>query len=292
MIIKDIQARTLLGYVKQPDPWFGLKYNLNLYRGCQHQCIYCDTRSECYRIENFNQEILVKANAIDLLRQELSRKRIKGTIGFGSMNDPYMPLEADLQMTRRALEVVSDFKFPVHIITKSDLVTRDIDLLQKINKTYCAVSITVTTTDDSLAGVIEPGAPSPSRRLAAIRALSEAGILCGITLMPVLPFIEDNEPNIEAVVREAADHGAKYILLSLGMSMRDRQREWYYHCLDQSFPGLRQRYVNTYGENYHCPVPDACKLESFFNRLCLEHRISRQMPMYTGQNQAEQPGLF
>ena len=146
-MIKEITAKVLLSPVKQPDDWFGLKFNMNLYRGCQHQCIYCDSRSECYQIENFK-DVLVKVNAIDLLRDEISRKRVKGTIGTGSMNDPYMPLEAKRELTRGALQVIADFLFPVHIVTKSDLVLRDLDLLRTIHQVYAAVSLTITTADD------------------------------------------------------------------------------------------------------------------------------------------------
>src|SRR5512136_1944557 len=150
-MIHEVTARTLLSSARQPDPWFGLKYTMNLYRGCQHQCIYCDSRSECYQIENFNQDVLVKVNAIELLQRELAGKRVIGTIGTGSMNDPYMPLEAEVQLTRHALEVIAGSGFPVHVITKSDLVLRDIDLLEEINrKSYAAVTFTVTTADDSL----------------------------------------------------------------------------------------------------------------------------------------------
>jgi DNA repair photolyase len=163
-MIREIQAKTLLARVKGRDDWFGLYYNMNLYRGCQHQCIYCDSRSECYQIEDFNHDVLVKANAIDLLRRELPGKRVIGTIGTGSMNDPYMPLEADVRLTRRALEIIAGSGFPVHIITKSDLVLRDVDLLEEIShKAYAAVTFTITTADDALSKRIEPGAPVSSR---------------------------------------------------------------------------------------------------------------------------------
>src|SRR5512136_875013 len=191
-MIKEIQAQVLLSSAKRPDPWFGIKYTMNLYRGCQHQCIYCDSRSECYQIENFA-DILIKANAIDLLRKELARKRVRGTVGTGSMNDPYMPLEATVNLTRRALEVIAEFRFPVHIITKSALVLRDLDLLKEIGRLYAAVTFTITTYDDGLSKMLEPGAPVSSRRLAAMQTLSAAGILTGVALMPVLPFIEDTE---------------------------------------------------------------------------------------------------
>jgi DNA repair photolyase len=148
--VKDIQAKVLLSHVKQPDTWFGLKYNMNLYRGCQHRCIYCDSRSECYGIEDFDGEVLVKANAIELLREELARKRVKGTIGLGSMNDCYMPLERELNLTDRALALIAQFGFMVHVMTKSDLVLRDLDTLEEINQRYATVSFTITTADDEL----------------------------------------------------------------------------------------------------------------------------------------------
>ena len=155
----------------------------------------------------FQPRCLVKVNAIELLRKELAGKRVVGTIGTGSMNDPYMPLEAEKQLTRRALETIAEFQFPVHIITKSDLVLRDLDLLEQIGRTYAAVTFTITTADDDLGKKLEPGAPLPSRRLAAMRRLSENGILTGLTMMPILPFIEDNEENISRIVTLARENG-------------------------------------------------------------------------------------
>jgi DNA repair photolyase len=149
-MIEEIKAKTILNHVKQPETWFGLKYNMNLYRGCQHQCIYCDSRSDCYRIEDFA-KIQVKINALDLLEDVLPRKRVRGTIGFGSMNDPYMPVERDYRLTEKSLEIILVNEFPVHILTKSDLVLRDIELLMEISNVYAAVSFTITTADDELA---------------------------------------------------------------------------------------------------------------------------------------------
>ena len=241
-MITEIQAKTILNHVKQPDTYFGLKYNLNLYRGCQHQCIYCDSRSECYQIENFA-DIHVKVNAIDLLADALPRKRVRGTIGFGSMNDPYMPLEREYQLCRRALEVIAKHQFPVHIITKSDLVLRDIELLKEINQVYAAVSFTITAADDELAKQTEPGAPPSSARFAAMRQLADAGIHTGVTMMPILPFIGDTEENITRLVELAHQNGASYILPWFGMSLRAGSRDWYYDQLDQRFPGIKQKYV-------------------------------------------------
>ena len=283
-MIKEIQAKTLLARVKGPDDWFGLYYNMNLYRGCQHQCIYCDSRSECYQIENFDHDVLVKANAIELLRKELAGKRVVGTIGTGSMNDPYMPLEADIQLTRRALEVIAEFGFPVHAITKSDLVLRDLDLLVEISrKTYAAVTFTVTTADDALSKKLEPGAPVSSRRLAAMKSLSENGLLTGVTMMPILPFIEDNTENISRIVTLAHENWAVYVLPAFGMTLRDRQRAYYYTKLDTLFTSLRPRYEKAFGERYSASAQNAGKLGKVFNDVCREYGIATKMPVFVPQ---------
>lgn len=290
MPFDEIEAKTLLGTVPQPDAWFGLKYSMNLYRGCQHQCIYCDTRSECYGIDDLGR-IAVKVNAIDLLREELSRKRVRGTIGTGSMNDPYMPLEGEVQQTRRALEVIANFRFPVHIVTKSDLVVRDLTLLSRIAKVYAAVSFTITTADDELARKVEPGSPAPSRRFEAMQAVSSAGVLTGVTLMPVLPFLEDRWESIEAVLRAAHAAGASYVIAGLGMTLRDRQRAYYFAQLDRLFPGLKDEYVRRYGGSYHCPARDADLLAERLTALCGELGLATRIPQYEPQA-ARQPRLL
>jgi DNA repair photolyase len=278
-VIKEITAKTLLSSSKQPDPWFGIKYTMNLYRGCTHQCIYCDSRSECYQIENFA-DVLVKVNAIDLLRKELPRKRVKGTIGTGSMSDPYLPLEVTRNLTGRALEVIAQQQFPLHALTKSDLVLRDLETLREIKRVYAAVSFTITTADDDLGKRLEPGAPIVSRRFAAMAQLAEAGILTGVLLMPVLPFIEDNAENISTIVSRAHDCGASYILASFGMTLRDRQRAYYYAQLDRLFPGLRQQYERRFGDRYSASANAAHQLEQIFREQCERDGIATQMPMY------------
>jgi DNA repair photolyase len=295
-MIKEIQAKTLLARVKGPDDWFGLYYNFNLYRGCQHQCIYCDSRSECYQIENFNQDVLVKVNALELLRKELAGKRVVGTIGTGSINDPYMPLESEKQLTRHALETIAEFQFPVHIITKSDLIVRDLDLLEKIGQTYAAVTFTVTSADDVLSKKLEPGAPVSSRRLAAMRKLSENGILTGLAMMPILPFIEDNEENISHIVTLAHENGAAYILPAFGVTLRDRQRAYFYDKLDKRFPGLRARYEKAFGERYSAHAQNRARLEQVFTGLCQQYGIATKMPVFMPQKRIrvtrDQPRLF
>ncbi len=278
-MIHEIQAKTLLAHVKQPDTWFGLKYNMNIYRGCQHQCIYCDSRSECYQIENFR-DVLVKVNAVERLRDELPRKQVKGTIGTGSMSDPYTPAEQSYRLTGQALEVIAEYGFPVHIITKSDMVLRDLETLCLINHVYAVVSFSIITTDDDLARKLEPGAPSPSRRLRAIAALAEVGIHAGITMMPVLPFITDSEAAIHELVRQAHEHGAEYILPGFGMTLRDRQRAYYYEQLDRHFPGLSALYRRCFGGQYHAPAQHAQRLHDLFSEQCERWGIRTRASIY------------
>lgn len=290
-IIREIQAKTLLSSSKVPDPWFGIKYTMNIYRGCQHQCIYCDSRSDCYRIENFA-DVLVKVNAIELLKSELPKKRVIGTIGTGSMSDPYGPVEDEYRLTRHALEVIEQQRFPVHVITKSDLVVRDADLLMNIARVYAAVSFTITTADDDLARKLEPGAPPSSRRFAAMQSLARAGIYTGVTLMPVLPYIEDNDENIAAIVEKARDCGAQYIMAAFGMTMRDSQRAYYYACLDRLFSGLRARYECRFGERYECNSERASHLEMIFHDLCARYGIETRMRHYAPAKRVAQLSLF
>jgi len=279
-MIAEITTKTILNHVKQPDPWFGLKYNMNLYRGCQHQCIYCDSRSTCYQIEDFA-NIDVKTNAVDLLADALPRKRVRGTIGTGSMNDPYMPIERQYNLTGRALSVIAENQFPVHVLTKSDLVLRDIDLLKEINQVYAAVSFTITTADDRLAKELEPGAPPSSSRFKAMKALSGVGILTGVLMMPILPFIEDTLDNITLLVEQAQAHGASYIIPSFGMTLRSGSREYYYAKLDRYFPGIKARYIQQYGSSYGCYAPNHEQLNTRFRELCERYGIASRMPIFT-----------
>jgi len=285
-MIKEITAKTILNHVKQPDPWFGLKYNMNLYRGCQHQCIYCDSRSDCYQIEDFA-KIQVKVNALDLLEDVLPRKRMRGTIGFGSMNDPYMPVEREYRLTGKALEIINNNKFPVHILTKSDLVLRDIDFLKDISRVYAAVSFTITTADDDLARKLEPGAPLPSARFRAMGKLAEAGILTGATMMPMLPFLEDSEQDILQIISRAQNNGATYIIPSFGITLRPGSREYYYHKLDQLFPGIKEKYIKKYGDQYQCSVPRWRELNKAFQEEINRTGIKNRIPVFEPEKRTE-----
>jgi len=274
---REISAKTLLSHVRQPDEWFGLAYSMNLYRGCQHGCIYCDSRSECYGIDDFDGEVLVKSNALDLLRAELARKRRRGTIGLGSMNDPYMPVEARRNLTGRCLGIIAEFGFGVHVMTKSALVLRDIDTLIEIARRYATVTFTITTADDELARKIEPRASAVSARLHAMQALAERGVQTGVALMPVLPFVTDDVANVEAIVERSADRGASYVIPGFGVTLRDRQRAHYYRCLDAAFPGTRRLYERSYGDRYYCPARQADKLTESFEEACARRGIATRI---------------
>jgi DNA repair photolyase len=276
--VRTIRAKTLLHRVPGPDSWFELDYGINLYRGCAHRCIYCDSRSACYGIDAFDHEVLVKENAVELLEGELASKRRRGIVGTGSMNDPYQPVEEETGLTRRALDALARYGFGVHVITKSDLVVRDADVLRKVGRRRAIVSMTVTTADNSLAAQVEPLAPSPSRRFAALRTLSRAGIETRVTMMPVLPFLEDSEESVLEIVERAAASGASTIVAWFGMTLRDRQRAHFYRELDRRFPGLRRRYEVRYGERYACAVPQIDRLRARFEAACAGHGITTAVP--------------
>ena len=290
-MIREIQAKTLVSRVKSPDAWFGMRYNMNLYRGCQHQCIYCDSRSECYHIEDFG-DVLVKINAIELLQQELASKRVKGTLGTGSMHDPYMPIEAKYNLTGQALQVIATYGFGVHINTKSDLILKDLETLRTINRVHASVCFSITTADDSLASILEPGAPSVAARLRAAATLASAGIHTGIAMMPILPLIEDSVENITAIVQRAHEHGLGFILPGFGVTLRDRQRAYYYAQLDQHFPGLVRQYERAFGQQYHCQAGDLGRLESVFVDMTERYGIARRVPTHQPEPRAEQLDLF
>ncbi|MDD3192524.1 MAG: radical SAM protein [Oscillospiraceae bacterium] len=276
-----IPAKTILSGYQEQKSWFGCHYNMNLYRGCCHGCIYCDSRSECYGIDHFDQ-VCAKENALETLERELRAKRRTGIIHTGSMSDPYNPFERDERLTQGALEKIARYGFGVVMATKSDLVVRDIPLLQRIREhSPVAVNITITTAEDALGKQVEPSAPAASRRFTVLRKLSEAGIPAGVLLMPVLPWITDDPANIRAIVEKAAQAGAKYLFNGgkemFGLTMRDRQREYFYARLDENFPGLSTRYRKTYGYDYGCNSPLAKPLWGEYTRACRVCGVAYQM---------------
>jgi len=293
-MIYEIQAKSLLQKTKSPSSWFNVYYNMNIYRGCQHGCIYCDSRSDCYRIENFDTDVSVKINALEILKKELPKKDNQLTIGTGAMCDPYMPTEKRYNLTKGALELIAEHKFPLHLITKSDLVLRDKELLKEINNNKIAtVAFTVTTADDCLAKIVEPKAPIPSKRFEALNALSEEGINVGVTLMPVLPFIEDSEESIAEIVNLAKKNGAKFIIAYFGMTIRNGQREYFYSKLDEHFSGMKDKYIKTFKNSYNCDTLNHKKLYALLFKLCRDKNIACSMKDITYYNpKKEQLSLF
>ena len=275
--MKFIKAKTILSKVKYGNEWYGIDYNMNLYRGCSHGCIYCDSRSNCYHIENFDL-VRGKENALYILEQELSKKRKKGIIGIGSMSDTYNPLEKEYEQTRGALKLISKYGFGISIDTKSDLILRDIDLLKEINsKNNVIIKFTITTPNDELSKIIEPNVCISSKRLQAIKILSDNGIFTGIMMNPMLPFITDKEEDIRYLVKLAYQNGAKFIHTYMGMTLRENQREYYFYKLDQHFIGIKEKYIKYYGDKYNCIVPNYKRLYKVFTDECIKYGILYDM---------------
>lgn len=263
-----IPAKTLISAYRENDNWFGNNYNLNIYKGCCHGCIYCDSRSECYHIDNFD-EVRAKENALTLICRDIKSKRKTGVIGTGAMSDPYNPFEKKYELTRGALELINTYGFGISIATKSDLVTRDIDLLKRIKQhSPVLIKITITACDDELCKKIEPGVAASSKRFAAIKQLSDNGIFAGVLMMPILPYIEDSEENIRGIIHKAHENGAKFIYPAFGVTLRQNQREWYFDKLDKLFPGVKEKYIKAYGNSYECHSPNAKQLMSMTKQEC------------------------
>ena len=272
-----VNAKTILAKVKYGSDWYGVDYNMNLYRGCSHGCIYCDSRSDCYHIENFD-IVKGKENMLHILEDELSKKRLKGVIGIGSMSDTYNPMEIKYQQTRGALQLISKYGFGVSIDTKSDLILRDIDLLNEINlNNDVIIKFTITTPDDNLSKIIEPNVCVSSKRLEAIKKLNDNGIFAGIMLNPVLPFITDKEEDVKQLVKLASSYSAKFIHTYMGMTLRENQRDYYFEKLDEKFPGLKEKYIKTYGNSYNCLARNYKKLYKVFTDECDKYGILYKM---------------
>lgn len=248
---------------------------MNLYRGCTHGCIYCDSRSKCYHIDHAFEDIEVKENAIELLEKALKSKRQKCMIGTGSMTDPYIPLEMELQYLRRALELIERYGFGVTLITKSNRILRDLDLLQKINgKTKCVVQMTLTTYDEELCRKLEPNVCTTKERFEVLKRMQDLGIPTVVWLDPILPFINDTRENIEGLLDmciEAKVYGI--ICFGMGLTLREGNREYFYSQLDRHFPGLKEQYIRTYGNQYDVVSPNNGPLMKLFYEKCDAHGI-------------------
>lgn len=251
------------------------KNGMNLYRGCSHGCIYCDSRSDCYHMEHAFEDIEVKENAIELLKDALTRKRKKCMIGTGSMTDPYIPPEMKLENVRKALELVYEYGFGFTVITKSNRILRDLDLLQKINeKTKCVVQMTLTTFDEDLCRKIEPNVSTTEERFEVLKTLRDCGIPTVVWLSPVLPFINDTEENISGILDMCAEAKAYGVIcFGMGLTLREGNREYFYEQLDRLFPGLKEQYIRTYGDQYMIESGNSQKLMRLFHRKCEKYGI-------------------
>ncbi|MBR2800012.1 MAG: radical SAM protein [Oscillospiraceae bacterium] len=248
---------------------------MNVYRGCSHGCIYCDSRSKCYQFTHPFEDIEVKRNAPELLEQALRSKRKKCMIGTGAMSDPYMHCEEELQLTRRCLEIILKYGFGAAVQTKSDRILRDIDLLDEINRSAkCVVQMTLTTYDDDLCRILEPNVCNTRRRIEVLEQMRERGIPTVVWLTPILPFLNDTEENITSILNECARVGVKGVIdFGMGLTLREGDREYYYAALDRHFPGMKERYITRYGNAYELPSPNAKKLKAVFRQICREHGI-------------------
>lgn len=272
---------------------------MNLYRGCQHGCIYCDSRSLCYHMDHPFEDIEVKENALQLLEQALKSRRTKCMIGTGAMTDPYIPLENRLGLTRGALELIARYGFGVAIQTKSDRILRDLPLLETINENAKAVvQMTLTTLDENLCRIVEPGVCTTAARAAALHRFRDAGIPTVVWICPLLPYINDTEENVRGILELCADAGVKGIInFGMGLTLRDGSREYYYANLDKHFPGLKERYIREYGNAYEIPSPNGAKLNRLFHTFCEEHGIWHDNDqifryMSTLEQKDEQMSLF
>ena len=250
------------------------KNGMNLYRGCSHGCIYCDSRSKCYHMEHAFEDIEVKENAIDLLAHALARKRKKCMIGTGAMTDPYIPLEMETEHVRKALQLIYEHGFGFTVITKSARILRDLDFLQKINEeTKCVVQMTLTTFDEELCRKIEPNVSTTKERFDVLKQMRDSGIPTVVWLSPILPFINDTKENISGILDMCIEANVYGILcFGMGLTLREGNREYFYEQLDRLFPGLKEKYIRTYGNQYVLDSPNK-SLMRLFHQTCERHGI-------------------
>ena len=260
-----VEAKSLL------TKWNGM----NIYRGCLHGCIYCDSRSKCYKFDHDFEDIEVKKNAPELLESILKSKRKRCMIGTGSMSDPYMPIEEKMQYTRKCLEIIDKYSFGATMITKSDLILRDLELLKSINKkTKCVVQMTLTTYDEELCKKLEPNVCTTKRRFEVLKTLNENGIPTVVWFTPILPFINDTKENMNGILDYCIQANVKGIIcFNAGMTLREGSREYYYSKLNKLFPDLTKKYISTYGNSYEVVSKNNRELMHIFNTTCEKHNI-------------------
>ncbi len=282
------EFKSVINKLKYPDSWFWSRYTLNTYSGCAHACIYCDARSERYYIEDFENEVIIKTNFDKKLDQRLKRARtlLPDVIAPGGVNDAYQQIEKKIEHTRKVLEVIAKHKFPINIATKSDLITRDIDILQKIaNDTWCTVGFSISTTDEELAKFLEPYSSKPSERLEALKIIKKKApnIQVGTYFIPIIPFLEDNEENLEDVIKKSKENGVDFILFSPGLTLRDSQAQYFINKLKNSkYIHIVKPLLNLYKGQIHPPSDYTKKINTKLWNLCQKYgvniRVKRWIP--------------
>ena len=251
------------------------KNGMNLYRGCSHGCIYCDSRSKVYNMQHQFEDIEIKSNAIELLEKSLKGKRKKCMIGMGSMTDPYIPLEKEIKNTRKSLELIYKYGFGATLITKSSAILRDLDILKVINsKTKCVIQMTLTTFDEKLCKIIEPNVSSAKERFETLKILNQNNIPTVVWLTPILPFINDTEENLTGILDYCVKANVYGIIcFGMGVTLRDGNREYFYEKLDKYFPRLKEKYIKAYGTNYILNSPNNKYLMNIFYKTCQKYNI-------------------
>lgn len=288
MVVKEIAAKSILRKGKKIESWFLTSYGMNLYRGCAHNCVYCDGRTEKYQVDGeFGKDVVVKINAIDLLRKELDPRRKRtpfkqGYVGIGGgVGDSYQPVEKKYKLCQKTLHLLHHFKFPVHVLTKSTLVERDLEIIKKINEQKRAiVSFSFSSTNDEISSVFEPGVPPPSERLETLSKFKKEGMAIGMYLMPVIPFITDIPEILEETIRQAKKTGIDFIIFG-GMTLKEgRQKDYFHNFLKDCYPNLLVDYHNLYkSDKYGSPRGDYYRsLNSLFNSIVKKYKIPKRIP--------------
>ena len=289
MTIREIKAKSILRKHKKIDSWFISHYGMNLYRGCIHNCVYCDGRAEGYYVDGeFGEDVSVKVNAIEILSRELDpkRKRIPFKRSFimvgGGVGDSYQPLEEKYQLSRKALELIYKYNFPVHMLTKSTLIKRDINIIKKINRQNRAiVSFSFSSVDDKISRIFEPNVPSPEERLKTIAFFKNEGIACGMFLLPVIPFITDTPERLEESIRKADEAGVDFIIFG-GMTIKEgKQGDYFFNVLEKNYPKLSVEYQNIYkGDKWgQATEKYYCSINQTFNNIAKKYKINRRIPL-------------
>ncbi|MCP3933586.1 MAG: radical SAM protein [Bacteroidetes bacterium] len=294
-MIKENTAKSILRRQKKIDSWFLTYYGINLYRGCTHNCVYCDGRTEKYQVSGeFGRDVMVKVNALELLDKELdpSRRRKPMPKGFmilcGGVSDAYQPLEAKYKLARQTLELIHKYKYPVHILTKSTLVERDLDLLQKIDRQNKAlVCFSFSSVDDEISRIFEPGVPVPSERLATIKKLKNAGISCGMFLMPVIPFITDTPEMIEQDIIKGKEAGVDFVIFGTMTLKSGKQKDYFMNAMQTKFPDLIPQYENIYAKDSQWGESSFeynKSAQETFNQIATTYKIPKRIPPHIYQN--------